>query len=70
MSYNEHFNASKTDDNDFVMLSDNDEIPNLDSEDFHEKKNDIVIFNQLFYFKFICFMTKCSKGCRKKNLIL
>ena len=54
LSYDEHFNAlSDINDDDFIMLSDNDEIPNLDSEDFKKNKNDIVIFNQLFfYFKF------------------
>ena len=75
LSYNEHFNAIKdADDNDFVMLSDNDEIPNLDSEDFKKNKNDIVIFNQLFfYFKFNLLYNKMlwpgTKGCRKKKLI-
>ena len=39
MSYDEHFNAIKdADDDDFIMLSDNDEIPNLNSEDFKKNK--------------------------------
>ena len=35
LSYDERFNAIRdANDDDFIMLSDNDEIPNLDSEDF------------------------------------
>ena len=74
LSYDEHFNAIKdADDDDFIMLSDNDEIPNLDSEDFKKNKNDIVIFNQLFfYFKFNLLYDRMlwpgTKGCKKKNL--
>ena len=41
LSYDEHFNAIRdANDDDFIMLSDNDEIPNLDSKDF--KKNKII----------------------------
>ena len=36
--------------NDFIMLSDNDEIPNLNSEKFLKNKNSIVLFNQLFFY--------------------
>ena len=44
------------DDNDLVCLSDNDEIPNFDSPDFKNSKNDIFIFKQLFfYYKFNLF---------------
>ena len=74
LSYDEHLNAIKdANDDDFIMLSDNDEIPNLDSEDFKKNKNDIVIFNQLFfYFKFNLLYDRMlwpgTKGCRKKNL--
>ena len=35
--------------NDFILLSDNDEIPNLNSEKFLRNKNSIVLFNQLFF---------------------
>ena len=74
LSYDEHFNAIKdADDDDFIMLSDNDEIPNLDSEDFKKNKNDIVIFNQLFfYFKFNLLYDRMfwvgTKACKKKKL--
>ena len=73
LSYNEHFKAIKdASDDDFIMLSDNDEIPNLNSEDFKKNKNNIVIFNQLFfYFKFNLLYDKMlwpgTKGCKKKK---
>ena len=36
LSYDEHFNVIRdASDDDFIMLSDNDEIPNLDSEDLN-----------------------------------
>ena len=54
LSYDESLKAlHNMDDNDFIMLSDNDEIPNLNSEKFKKNKNNIVLFNQLFfYYKF------------------
>ena len=59
--------------NDFIMLSDNDEIPNLESENFLKNKNSIVLFNQLFfYYKFNLLYDKLlwpgTKACKKKNL--
>ena len=59
--------------NDFIMLSDNDEIPNLNSNEFLNNKNSIVLFNQLFiYFKFNLLYDKMlwpgTKGCKKGKL--
>ena len=59
--------------NDFIMLSDNDEIPNLNSEEFLKNNNSIVLFNQLFfYYKFNLLYDKMfwpgTKGCRKSKL--
>ena len=59
--------------NDFIMLSDNDEIPNLNSDKFLKNKNSIVLFNQLFfYYKFNLLYDKMiwpgTKGCRKSKL--
>ena len=74
LSYDESLKALKNfDDNDFIMLSDNDEIPNLNSYQFLKNKNDIVIFNQLFfYYKLNLLYDKMiwpgTKGCKKKVL--
>ena len=74
LSYDEHFKALKNiNDEDFVMLSDNDEIPNLDSKQFSQNKKNIVIFNQLFfYYKFNLLYDRMfwpgTKGCKKKYL--
>ena len=39
-------------DDDFIIISDLDEIPNLDGLNFEEIKNKIIIFNQkMFYYK-------------------
>ena len=58
---------------DLIMLSDNDEIPNLDSHEFKKNKKDIVIFKQLFfYYKFNLLYDKMNwfgtKACKKKKL--
>ena len=58
---------------DYVIHSDNDEIPNLESFDLHENKHKIIIFNQkLFYYKFNLTLPKIdwygSKACKLKNL--
>ena len=43
----------KLSDKDLIILSDNDEIPNLDSAQFKDSNSDIYIFQQLFfYYKF------------------
>ena len=61
-------------DNDLICLSDNDEIPNFESKDFKNSKNDIFIFKQLFfYYKFNLFYDLIpwygTKACKKKKLI-
>ena len=74
LSYDESLKALKeAEDNDFIMLSDNDEIPNLNSMQFINNKSDIVLFNQLFfYYKFNLLYDKMiwpgTKGCKKKKL--
>ena len=61
-------------DNDLICLSDNDEIPNFESKDFKNSKNDIFIFKQLFFhYKFNLFYKLMpwfgTKACKKKKLI-
>ena len=74
LSYDESLKVLKNfSSNDFVMLSDNDEIPNLDSEYFLNNKSSIVLFNQLFiYFKFNLLYDKLlwpgTKGCTMEKL--
>ena len=74
LSYNESLKALESaSDEDFIMLSDNDEIPNLNSKKFVNNKNSIILFNQLFfYYKFNLLYDKMmwpgTKGCKKKNL--
>jgi beta-1,4-mannosyl-glycoprotein beta-1,4-N-acetylglucosaminyltransferase len=60
--------------NDFVLYSDNDEIPNFVNFDFEGNKNKIVMFKQkLFYYKFNLFCDRVdwygTKGCKKKELL-
>tara|TARA_B110001452_G_scaffold261769_1_gene260939 strand:- start:3608 stop:4450 length:843 start_codon:yes stop_codon:yes gene_type:complete len=60
-------------DNDLIILSDNDEIPNLRSEQFKKDNNKILIFEQLFfYYKFNLLYDRMSwfgsKACKKKYL--
>ena len=59
--------------NDLIILSDNDEIPNLTSDQFLNSKKNIIIFKQLlFYYKFNLNYENLtwfgSKACRKKKL--
>ena len=74
LSYDESLKAlNDANDNDFIMLSDNDEIPNLDALQFKNNKKDIVLFNQFFfYYKFNLLYDKMvwpgTKGCVKKKL--
>ncbi len=74
-SYNYMINAlNDVHENDLVCLSDNDEIPNFEADDFKNSKNDIFIFKQLFfYYKFNLFYDLMpwygTKACKKKNLI-
>ena len=74
LSYDESLKVLKSSSSDdFIMLSDNDEIPNLNSKQFINNKNSIVLFNQLFiYFKFNLLYDKTiwpgTKGCSMKKL--
>ena len=74
-SYNYILNALKdVSEEDLICLSDNDEIPNFESKDFKNSKNDIFIFKQLFfYYKFNLFYDLMpwfgTKACKKKKLI-
>jgi beta-1,4-mannosyl-glycoprotein beta-1,4-N-acetylglucosaminyltransferase len=61
------------DDNDYILYSDNDEIPDLKNLNFEKFKDKILIFNQeLFYYKFNLFCDRIdwfgTKACTKKNL--
>ena len=63
----------KVSNNDLIILSDNDEIPNLNSSQFKKNNSDIYIFNQLFfYYKFNLNYDRMqwfgSKACKKKKL--
>ena len=59
---------------DLIILSDNDEIPNLNSNQFLKSKSDIIIFKQLFfYYKFNLLYDAMpwhgSKACKKNKLL-
>ena len=59
---------------DYIIYSDNDEIPNLRNFDFNTNKSKIVIFKQkLFYYKFNLFTDRIlwygTKAIKKKNLL-
>jgi len=75
LSYNYMSNAIKDAlDDDLIILSDNDEIPNLNSSIFLNSKKNIFIFKQLlFYYKFNLHYDLIpwfgSKACKKKQLI-
>ena len=61
-------------DDDFIIISDLDEIPDLSSLDFSKIKNEIIIFQQkMFYYKFNLlyedFNWFGSKAVRKKNFL-
>tara|TARA_B110000261_G_scaffold138097_1_gene156814 strand:+ start:459 stop:1301 length:843 start_codon:yes stop_codon:yes gene_type:complete len=64
----------KASDDDLIILSDNDEIPNLGSKEFKNSKKKLFIFKQLFfYYKFDLLYDLMpwfgSKACKKKFLI-
>ena len=75
LSYNYMLRAiSEASDNDLIILSDNDEIPNLNSQQFKNSKKNIIIFKQLFfYYKLNLFYDLVpwfgSKAVKKKNLL-
>ena len=61
-------------DEDFIMISDVDEIPNLENINFGKFKEKIIQFRQeMFYYKFNLKLPNLiwtgTKGCKKKNLI-
>ena len=65
---------NNADGNDIILVSDLDEIPNLDKVNFNEFKNKIILFKQYFFhYKFDLFLDNFyffgTKGCTKKNLI-
>ena len=65
---------SEANDDDYVLYSDNDEIPNLENFNFETSSSKILIFKQkLFYYKFNLFFDRISwfgtKGCKKRNLL-
>ena len=73
-SYNFMMNGIyEANDDDLICISDNDEIPNFDSNFFKKSFNDILIFEQLFfYFKFNLSYDLMpwygTKACKKKKL--
>ncbi|MBL6858124.1 MAG: hypothetical protein ISQ92_05490 [Pelagibacteraceae bacterium] len=63
-----------SDDNDIVIISDLDEIPNLENINFTRIKNKLVFFKQNFYhYKFNLKLENSewygSKACKKKDLL-
>ena len=65
---------SDASDNDLIMLSDNDEIPNLNSNQFKKSKKNIIIFKQLFFYYKLNLLYDLipwygSKATKKKNLL-
>ena len=58
---------------DLIILSDNDEIPNLESKTFQNSSKDLFLFRQLFfYYKFNLLYNKIqwfgSRACKRKRL--
>jgi len=63
----------EADQNDYIIYSDNDEIPNLSKVDFKKNKMKILIFKQkLFYYKFNLAYPRVdwfgTKACKLKDL--
>ena len=64
----------KIDPDDWIIINDIDEIPNLKKIDFKNIKNKLVLFKQqMFYYKFNLLYPSTawfgSKACRKKNFL-
>ena len=60
---------------DLIIISDADEIPNLEENNIKDVKNKIILFKQkFFYYKFNLKLNNCiwhgSKACKKKKLNL
>ena len=74
LSYNYMMKATENlTDDDLIILSDNDEIPNLNSKQFKQSNKNVFIFKQLFfYYKFNLLYDLMpwfgSKACKKKSL--
>ena len=65
--------TSEAAEEDLIILSDNDEIPDLKSEQFKDSSKDLFIFEQLFfYYKFNLLYKNVkwfgSRACKKKKL--
>jgi len=65
---------NKAEDNDIILISDVDEIPNLSEVNFNNISEKIVMFHQdMFYYKFDLKIPNLlwtgTKGCRKKYLL-
>tara|TARA_B100000965_G_scaffold239055_1_gene200421 strand:+ start:1823 stop:2692 length:870 start_codon:yes stop_codon:yes gene_type:complete len=61
-------------DNDIILVSDVDEIPNLSNLNFNELNEKVIAFEQsMFYYKFNLHLPNLNwtgtKGCKKKHLI-
>ena len=62
------------DENDWIIINDIDEIPNLEKVDFNKNKNNLILFKQQIYFyKFNLHYPSSpwfgSRACMKKNFI-
>ena len=60
--------------NDIIIISDIDEIPNLEKIDLSKIKDDLILFNQkMCYYKFNLYQKNYSwtgsRACKKKNLL-
>ena len=65
---------AKADNDDLILISDVDEIPNFNSIDLSKIANQIIIFEQdIFYYKFNRYLPEFTwhgtKACKKKRLI-
>jgi beta-1,4-mannosyl-glycoprotein beta-1,4-N-acetylglucosaminyltransferase len=65
---------AKADNDDLILISDVDEIPNFNSIDLSKIANQIIIFEQdIFYYKFNRYLPNFkwfgTKACKKKKLI-
>ena len=59
---------------DIILVSDVDEIPNLEKINFNKKNSKIILFNQdMFYYKFNLILPNLvwtgTKACKKKNFV-
>jgi beta-1,4-mannosyl-glycoprotein beta-1,4-N-acetylglucosaminyltransferase len=64
----------KADDDDIILISDVDEIPNLLKINFNQFNQKIILFKQdMFYYKFNLYIPNLkwtgTKACKKKDLI-